>query len=178
LGPFIASEKVSYHSKQDRLRIGTDALADDEIDGMTIPADSTIILNVWALHHDEKRWESPKDFVPERYEAYPALAPVYAASKDFADRDHLGYGASRRICPAIHLAERNLFIATAKLLWAFDITADPDAIPDGNANTGSSTGFMQCVKNYDCKIQIRSEAKRTTVGEEFLAAQEIFKAYE
>jgi cytochrome P450 len=153
-------------------------MADDEIDGMTIPSDSTIILNVWALHHDEKRWKSPEDFIPERYAAYPALAPVYAASKDFADRDHLGYGASRRICPAIHLAERNLFIATAKLLWAFDITADPDAIPDGNANTGSSTGFMQCVKDYGCKIQIRSEAKRITVGEEFLAAREVFKAYE
>ena len=145
---------------------------------MNIPGNSTIILNVWALHHDEKRWKSPEHFVPERYAAYPALAPVYAASKDFADRDHLGYGASRRICPAIHLAERNLFIATAKLIWAFDFTVNPGAVPDGNANTGSSTGFMQCVKDYGCRTLIRSEAKRKTVEREFQAAHEIFKVYE
>src|ERR1700733_6302398 len=30
-----------------------------------------------------------------------------------------GTGAGRRLCPGIHLAERNLFIAMAKLLWAF-----------------------------------------------------------
>lgn len=131
---------------------------------------------MWALHHDGKRWESPEHFVPERYSAYPALAPVYAASKDFTDRDHLGYGASRRIRPAIDLAERDLFIATAKLLWAFDITANPDAIPDGNANTGSSTGFMQCVKDYGCEVRIRIEGKRSTVEGEFLAAQETFKS--
>jgi cytochrome P450 len=83
---------------------------------MTISNNSTVILNVWALHHDGKRWESPEHFVPERYSAYPALALVYVASKDFADRDHLGYGASRRICPSIHLAERDLSVATAKLL--------------------------------------------------------------
>jgi cytochrome P450 family 619 len=35
--------------------------------------------------------------------------------------DHYGYGAGRRICPGIHLAERTQWRAISKLLWAFDI---------------------------------------------------------
>lgn len=34
---------------------------------------------------------------------------------------HYGYGAGRRICPGIHLAERTQWRAIAKLLWAFEI---------------------------------------------------------
>ena len=106
---------------------------------MHLPKDSTIILNVWALHHDEDRWKSPKAFIPERYEGFPALTPVYASSSD--KRDHLGYGAGRCICPGIHLAERNLFIATAKLLWAFDFSQDASLVNDTSAETGSSQGI-------------------------------------
>lgn len=153
-------------------------MTDDEIDGMSIPSNSTVIINVWALHNDERRWKSPDHFVPERYEHYPALAPVYAASKDFDKRDHLGYGASRRICPGIHLAERNLFIATAKLLWAFDISAGPEAAIDASAETGSSQGFMHCVKDYNCRIQVRSEQRRFTIEKELEEAQGVFESYE
>ncbi|MCJ1403644.1 hypothetical protein MMC11_006867 [Xylographa trunciseda] len=151
---------------------------DDYVDGMHLPKDSTIILNVWALHHDADKWQSPEHFIPERYKDYPGLAPVYAASKDFDKRDHLGYGASRRICPGIHLAERNLFIATAKLLWAFDFSQDASLISDTSAETGSSQGFMHCVKDYGCRIELRAEAKRATIERERREAQEIFDRFD
>nr|UPH69770.1 putative cytochrome p450 protein [Neofusicoccum parvum] len=151
---------------------------DDTVDGMHLPKESTVIINVWALHNDEKRWKSPEDFIPERYETYPELAPFYAASKDFDKRDHLGYGASRRICPGIHLAERNLFIAAAKLLWAFDFAVDPNMKNDASAETGSSQGFMHCVKDYECKITLRDERKRETILRELADAQPIFAQYE
>ena len=145
---------------------------------MHLPKDSTIILNVWALHNDKNRWKNPEHFIPERYENYPALAPLYAASKDFDKRDHLGYGASRRICPGIHLAERNLFIATAKLLWAFKFHHDPGMINDVSAETGSSQGFMHCVKDYGCRIELRSDAKRATIEREMAEAQEVFDRFD
>jgi hypothetical protein len=34
--------------------------------------------------------------------------------------------ASRRVCPAIHVAERELWLAISRLLWAFDIRSLPD----------------------------------------------------
>lgn len=42
--------------------------------------------------------------------------------------DHYGYGAGRRICPGIHLAERTQWRAIAKLLWAFDIELPVDRV--------------------------------------------------
>ena len=33
---------------------------------------------------------------------------------------------SRRICPGIHVAERELWLAISRLLWAYDIRALPD----------------------------------------------------
>ena len=33
---------------------------------------------------------------------------------------------SRRICPGIHVAERELWLAISRLLWAFDIRSVPD----------------------------------------------------
>ena len=142
---------------------------------MHLPKDSTIILNVWALHNDEDRWKNPEAFIPERYEDFPELSPVYASSDK---RDHLGYGASRRICPGIHLAERNLFIATAKLLWAFDFSQDASLVNDTSAETGSSQGFMHCVKDYGCRIDLRSEAKRGTIERERAEAEEVFNRYD
>ena len=33
---------------------------------------------------------------------------------------------SRRICPGIHVAERELWLAISRLLWAFDVRSLPD----------------------------------------------------
>ena len=160
----------------DLIPVAEDDASDEHVDGMHLPKDSTVILNVWALHHSEDRWKSPERFVPERYEDFPGLAPIYASSKD--QRDHLGYGASRRICPGIHLAERNLFIATAKLLWGFDFSPDASLVNDTSAETGSSQGFMHCVKDYGCRIGLRSEAKRATIERERAEAEEVFDRYD
>ncbi|KAL1633768.1 hypothetical protein SLS56_002647 [Neofusicoccum ribis] len=148
---------------------------DDTINGMRLPKDSEVIINVWALHNDPKKWESPERFMPERYRDYPELAPFYAASPDFEKRDHVGYGASRRICPGIHLAERNLFIGTAKLLWAFRFSADPEK-EAGAATEGH--GFIHCVDAYQCNVELRDEAKRATILRELEEARAVFELYE
>jgi hypothetical protein len=36
------------------------------------------------------------------------------------------FSFSRRICPGIHVAERELWLAISRLLWAFDIRSLPD----------------------------------------------------
>lgn len=66
---------------------------------MFLPKGSTVVLNVWAMHHDSNTWKDPQHFIPERFEAYPSLASSYAASGKWDERDHYGYGAGRRICP-------------------------------------------------------------------------------
>lgn len=81
------------------LKTGSPYPLDNEIDGMFLPKGSTVVLNVWAMHHDSDTWKDPQHFIPERFESYPSLASTYAASGKWDERDHYGYGAGRRICP-------------------------------------------------------------------------------
>ena len=70
------------------------------------------------MHHDEVRFPNPDTFDPDNYKGVTALAPELATAADYERRDHYGYGSGRRLCPGIHLAERNLFLGVAKLLQA------------------------------------------------------------
>ncbi len=75
-----------------------------------IPKNTVVVMSQYVLHFDEQRWESPEAFDPSRYLAYPHKAGIYAASGDPNARDHFGFGAGRRICPGMHLAENSMFI--------------------------------------------------------------------
>ena len=144
---------------------------------MYIPKGSTIFLNVWGLHHDPKRFPNPDVFDPDHYLGRTLLASEYAAFADSEKRDHYGYGAGRRICPVIHLAERNLFLAMSKLLWAFSFAEKRDVqgrvIPvDVDATTGYLTGIHCCPKPFECEIKPRSEARQETILKEYALAEE------
>lgn len=133
------------------------------------------------MHHDERRWESPSDFAPERYAQHPKLAPHYASGGGDGDdgpgRDHFGYGAGRRVCPGIHLAERNLFLAAAKLLWAFEF--DKRGAEEGpSSRVESGGGFLQCVADYECVVTPRSEGRAETIRREFREAGLVFSEYD
>ena len=127
---------------------------------------------------DPQKFPNPEHFIPERYADHPQLAPFYASSKDWEARDHLGYGASRRICPGIHLAERNLFIAVAKLLWAFEFRKKEAGVSNVDPESGISQGFMHCVKDYDAHVIVRGEERRETILRELEGAKGVFDRYE
>ena len=154
------------------------------VDGWTIPSSASIILNVWRLHHDPARYADPDEFDPSRYAGCTALAPVYAVSANYEKRDHYGYGSGRRLCPGIHLAERGLFIALAKVLWAFDIAPQPG--PDGrpisiNADPaeGYTDGFLRCAKPFQVDIRPRSVQRWQTIEHEFTEAERaVFSGYD
>ena len=101
------------------------ARATDEFEGHIIPAGATIVLAVWACNNDAALFEDPREFKPERHD--PNLTEIEAAlSADPHDRDHWTFGAGRRLCPGLHVAERTLFLSMARILWAFDIKKAKD----------------------------------------------------
>lgn len=130
------------------------------------------------MHHDDTRWSNPEDYDPDRFLEYPNLAPAYAASGEWGKRDHYGYGAGRRICPGIHLAERNLFIGVAKLLWAFEFTQPAGTESDTNAESGASQGFLHAPKDYGLSIKLRSAEKGNTILKEYEQAKEVFAKFD
>lgn len=159
-------------------------LADDWVDGKFLPKGTVVFINAYGMDHDEKRFPNPEVFDPDHYAGQMTLAPELAAAADYEARDHYGYGSGRRLCPGIHLAERNLFLAISKLVWAFDFNAGRDESgkvvePDVDSETGYSEGFLVCAKPFPCDIQVRSEKKRETILKEFETAErDVFSKYQ
>jgi len=146
---------------------------DDFYKGMLIPKDSTIFIPTWAIHHNPEFYEDDEAFNPDRFLGYPKLASEYAGSANWKDRDHYGYGAGRRVCPGMHLAERNMWRITSKLLWAFDIsepidpvtgktvTLDPDAY---------NSGITQAPLPFKVRIVPRSQEHAAALQRELKSA--------
>ncbi|RIB30974.1 cytochrome P450 [Gigaspora rosea] len=93
---------------------------DDEYNGYHIPANSVVILNQYGIHMDEKRYENPKEFKPERFLGFTGSSAALA-NGNYENRDHFGFGAGRRLCTGIHMAERELLLGVSRLLWCFKI---------------------------------------------------------
>ncbi|CAG8712012.1 4308_t:CDS:2 [Cetraspora pellucida] len=93
---------------------------DDEYNGYHIPANSVVVLNQYGIHMDEKRYENPKEFKPERFLGVTESSAALA-NRNSENRDHFGFGAGRRLCTGIHMAERELFLGVSHLLWCFRI---------------------------------------------------------
>lgn len=90
---------------------------------MLIPKDATVVIPTFL---GRLSYEEGDTYNPDRYLNHPRLAMDYAASSDYEKRDHYAYGAGRRICAGIHLAERTQWRIFAKLLWAFTIEPGVD----------------------------------------------------
>ena len=147
---------------------------------MKIPKGTTVFINTWGLHHDPSTTPQPHIFDPTRHTlTSQKLAPELAISPSYSQRDHYGYGSGRRMCPGIHLAERNLWLAMAKLLWAFEFHEIAGKEIDVEFATGYSEGFLCCAKPFEADIRVRGNARKDTILKEFAAAEaEVFAKFE
>jgi Cytochrome P450 len=102
------------------------ALSDDVVDGYKIPAGTTVVMAVWSANNDPQLFPNPRDFDPSRHNSDLSFSEA-ASAADYRHRDQWTFGAGRRICPGIHIAERTLFLAAARLLWTFNFRKAQDA---------------------------------------------------
>lgn len=86
-----------------------------------IPKGTVLLANTAFLHYDPQRFESPFEFMPERYLNHKLYSSEYAAMGDPYKRDHFAFSTGRRTCPGARLAENSLNIALCNILWAFEI---------------------------------------------------------
>lgn len=156
-------------------------LTDDEYEGMFIPKGSTIWVAVWAIHHLEREYKGHDDFNPDRYLNHPRLANHYAGSPDYENRDHYGFGAGRRICPGIHLAERNMWRIAAKLLWAFDF-AEPLEESTGKTipldSEAYNNGILMMPQPFTVGITPRSQEHVKLIKSELAHAVDFLRQYD
>ncbi|KAM0905600.1 hypothetical protein ACQ4PT_017278 [Festuca glaucescens] len=87
--------------------------------GYDVPQGTQVLVNVWALGRDERYWDAPEEFRPERFEHE-------AAAMDFkgADFELLPFGGGRRICPGMAFGTAIVEYALASLMLHFDWELD------------------------------------------------------
>ncbi|KAF7790546.1 hypothetical protein EIP86_001502 [Pleurotus ostreatoroseus] len=125
--PYIAAvvREVLRWSPVTPLAIPKRSTKDDWYKGHFIPADSLVILNVWAANRDTTYFSNPEEFRPERY-----LSPSGELSEAIPNthgQGHLSFGSGKRICLGKDFANQALFMNVVFLLWAFDIRPAEDA---------------------------------------------------
>lgn len=147
---------------------------DDWYEGHLIPKNAGVMNNVWTINNDPDRHPEPRRFNPERFVDDAQSLADAAANPDASKRDQFTFGAGRRICPGIHVAERSLFLGISRILWAFKIEPVTGAdgkpiIPDQEKLT---QGFVCMPEPFPAKITPRSEKRSELLTGEWRAAEE------
>ncbi|KAJ9546260.1 hypothetical protein OSB04_025967 [Centaurea solstitialis] len=84
-----------------------------DVMGYTIPKDSQIWVNIWAIGRDPEIWDDPLDFKPERFIG----SKLNYKGKDF---EFLPFGSGRRMCPGEAMASKTILLTVASLILNFD----------------------------------------------------------
>lgn len=127
---------------------------DDYHKGYLIPKGSTIIPLFIGMRQDKQLFDSPADFVPERWLGKPQA-------------NNFGYG--RRVCPGRFIARNSISIVIARLLWAYNIRAK-----DGKRflvdESTFTAGFVSGPKPFEAVFEPRSEKHRVVIEQSYEAA--------
>lgn len=99
------------------------------LDGKYIPKNTTIIINAWQIHHDERYWNEPNKFNPYRWldgdgKYAPQMHPSF-----------IHFSAGKRSCFGEPMARQQLFTFLASIIHDFEILPNdnepmPSLIPE------------------------------------------------
>ena len=136
-----------------------------------------LLISSRSINNDPTHWDRPDEFMPERYLNHPLSAAAYLNAADPNDRDHFSYGAGRRVCPGVHLAEKSLFLNISRVLWAFDLSKKKDAYGDViEPEAGMVPGWMTIPLPFACNIRPRSNDKKALIEKIWNEAKATLKA--
>ncbi|XP_041021375.1 cytochrome P450 76T24-like [Juglans microcarpa x Juglans regia] len=99
------------------------AEVDVEMRGFTVPKNAQILVNVWGMGRDSSIWPNPDQFSPERF---------LDKDIDYKGRNFelIPFGAGRRICPGLPLANRMVPLMLASLLHHFNWKLEDEMKPE------------------------------------------------
>ena len=109
---------------------------------------------------NDKRSAAPRVFNPDRFkDDHTSL--YQSAVGDTTKRDNFVFGAGRRMCQGIHIAERSLFLGISRFMWAFHFLPAEDATgrPYQYDIEDLVGGITVQPSKYPAKIEVRSQEK-------------------
>ncbi|XP_028999536.1 vitamin D 25-hydroxylase [Betta splendens] len=94
---------------------------DATVNGYTIPKGTMVITNLYSVHFDEKYWNDPGVFSPQRF---------LDSNGNFVRREaFLPFSLGRRQCLGEQLARMEMFLFFTTLLQRFHLQFPPGAVP-------------------------------------------------
>ncbi|XP_062240948.1 vitamin D 25-hydroxylase isoform X2 [Platichthys flesus] len=94
---------------------------DAKVKGYSIPKGTMVITNLYSVHFDEKYWNDPGVFLPERF---------LDSNGNFVRREaFLPFSLGKRCCLGEQLARMEMFLFFTTLLQRFHLQFPPGSVP-------------------------------------------------
>ncbi|CCM04602.1 uncharacterized protein FIBRA_06784 [Fibroporia radiculosa] len=133
---------------------------DDDYLGYSIPGDSLVLPNLWAMGRDPDVYNSPESFCPERFEG------LDAQTADAIDPRKFTFGFGRRVCPGRQFAESSIWLAAANILATMDIGKARDSKGAEIAvEPAFISGAASHPKPFKCDIRARSQKAQNLIAQ-------------
>ena len=97
--------------------IDREAVGDDRVGDVVIPAGSTVIVYVYGAHHAPGYWESPESFDPERF--------IKGSEKLRTPFTYLPFGGGPRVCIGNHYAMLQILMILSEVVRKYDFEVVP-----------------------------------------------------
>ena len=128
-------------------------IKDDEYLGYRIPKGAMVFPNLLAM--DDESFQDPREFRPERWLQNP-------------DQSLFIFGFGRRTCPGKKMGQNSMFIAIARILWAYNLShcySNGKKVPIDSLDT--TNNIVSAPSPFEASFSIRSPAHQRIVEYEW-----------
>ena len=123
------------------------AAEDTEVGGYLVRAGTQVLGNIYSIHHDPRYWDSPDEFIPERFlpQADGSMSPAMTSPA------YLPFGTGHRRCPGRRFAETTVWMHITRMLHRLRFET-----PDGRPITEDEVfGLAISPKPYSLRVAPR-----------------------
>ena len=123
------------------------ASEDSEIGGYLLPAGTQVLGNIYSIHHDPQYWDSPDEFIPERFlpQEDGSMSPALTSPA------YLPFGTGHRRCPGRRFAETTVWTHITRMLHRLRLET-----PDGNPLSEDEVfGLAISPRMYSLRVERR-----------------------
>lgn len=119
------------------------ASEDIHVGGYVIPKDTQVLMNVYGLAMDDKYWDRPEDFIPERW---------ISTTTEGSNEAFIPFGVGPRMCVGMGVAKDELFYCASQMMMNFRWMPVDDKPIDDEGIARIALEYKQ----YQVKIENRS----------------------
>ena len=123
------------------------ASEDTEIGGYLVPAGTQVLGNIYSIHHDPRYWDSPNEFIPDRFlpQKDGSMSPALTSPA------YLPFGTGHRRCPGRRFAETTVWLHITRMLHRLRFET-PEGVP---LTEDEMFGLAISPKPYSLRVERR-----------------------